>query len=225
MQTIEQLKNNITATIFVAGPGLGNGVRAFMTGRLSISAANGWDSFMNSGAQDNLDRLAGIGKNVASNVGAGGLTSFSVKTRDQTRLSYTGPQRPEFSMEILLLNTSADTDTVIRDMKLLYSTVMPSSASVLGASVDANGNNTGVAGQFYDAPMGYAGEGVMSVGISSWFQAHNLVMTSVNITPSMSVDQRGYPIYANGSIAFQPAIVPTYSEFLRYFQVKGVTNG
>ena len=72
------------------------------------------------------------------------------------------------------------------------------------------------------APLGYIagdprdsskGKGTFSVKIGEWFHARNCVMKTVNFTFSEQTLKSGRPLYATGTIEFEPHQTLTFKEF------------
>jgi len=197
-------------------------IRAVVLGDFTISAGNDFNSPLATSALENLSQKANIlkgavqsGLNKAGvNKDLGGQINF--KNQAQTTLFWTGSKKPTFNLDLLFITLSRGYD-VREEVLKLYESVFPTK---------------GLRGLTLNAPLGYdgTGRGTFAVQLGTWFRARNLVMTSVNFTFSQSqtiingipgqpddANSRFAPLYARGSISFEPFRDIFFNEFKGYF--------
>lgn len=223
------------AQVFISYLGskkFGNGgsrVQGIMTGDFSIGSGAAWNTPLNSTALESISATLNIGKD-AFQAAANKLgysvdlgSQIQLKSLNQTVNFWTGSERPQFTVELMFISLVRGFD--VRDHVLnLFKAVMPNQGkaiSVLGSNIDV----------LLNAPLGYnplTGAGTFSVQLGTWFRARNQVMKSVNFTFSQEMvplnGDAGFvnatkfaPLYAKGSITFEPYRDITYSDFAGYF--------
>lgn len=213
--------------VFISLPNSGQGgerINALMQGEFTISGGNAFNNPLASTAQESLSEKINIGKAAiesAANLAGKKVnlgSQIQLKTLNQTSLFWTGSQKPTFNLDLLFIALRRG-DDVRTQVESLYQTVFPT---------------LGKGGVFLRAPLGYnvngRGEatGTFAVQLGQWFRATRQVMTNVTFTYSQEMipldgDPNGAeptkfaPLFARGSISFEPFRDITFREFQGYF--------
>lgn len=201
-------------------------LRAIVQSDFSIGGGNSFNTPFESSAQDGLSQTVNVVKTAAGNVSAlAGFEDISNKLQSygqiqlkqvqQTINFWAGSQRPQFNLSLLFISIRVGDD--VRDqVQTLYKTVFPSVRRLKGVPL-------------LSAPLGYNGQsGTFAIKLGTWFQARNLVMKDVNFTFSrkqtpldvetiQGTANNFAPLFATGTISFEPFRDITYDEFLDYF--------
>ena len=214
--------------VFISLPSTnGNSVRinGLLQGEFNISGGNQWNTPLASAALDSLSEKVNIVK-AAIQGGANLLgkkvdlgSQVQLKTLNQTNNFWTGSERPKFNIDLLFIALRRGDD--IRDfIEPLYSAVYPS---------------LGRGGIYLKAPLGYNVDGrgnpkgTFAIKLGSWFRATKQVMTNVSFTysqemipldgnPNSGIEPTKFaPLYARGSISFEPYRDITFREFKGYY--------
>lgn len=219
---LDALKDNPNAHVLVTGPNVR--VRGLITAPLSISAASRYTNVLESQAQESLsDKISGgLGAAGAalSVMGAGNLAgsipSFTLRTAEQSADTYQTSERPSFTVELIFVALRSNDDVRIPVSKL-YKATMPT-FSKQGAA------------NFLQAPLGYQSKGMSAQGtcavrVGTWFQATWQLIKNVSFTFSREVTVNGYPLYASGSITFEPYRMISVDELLGYMLLNRASSG
>lgn len=199
-------------------------VQGLLQGEFTISGGNQFNSPLASSAQEGLSQKLNIGKTAIEGV-ASNLTGKQVslgpqiqlKTLIQTANFWTGSEKPKFSIDLLFISLRRG-DDVREWVDPLYRTVFPT---------------LGKGGLFLQAPYNYNvsgngnARGTFALQLGTWFRATRQVMTNVSFTfsqeqvpldgtPTTEPTQFA-PLFARGSIQFEPYRDITYNEFRGYF--------
>lgn len=161
------------------------------------------------GAGAGLANAAGVDVDLGSQVRLGNL--------NQTANFWTGSERPTFSIDLLFIALRRG-DDVRAQVDPLYQTVFPSGSNVVSINAPLG---------YTTDPRGRNATGTFAIQLGTWFRATRQVMTNVSFTFSQemipldgSVTQeptRFAPLFARGSITFQPYRDITFREFQGYF--------
>jgi hypothetical protein len=187
-----------------------------MSNEMPIAGGNQFDT-----TADVLSNIPIIGKGLAikskfSDVfklsGQSSITDF------ETRLVWTGSDKPQFTIDYKFYNSSTLVSESVRgamvQAKQLQATVLPSKGTPA----------IGRKGTFFRAPLNYkfhsSGDlnGTLSLEIGNWFRASKLLARSTNFTPSIQVMGNGEPLFVLGSITLEPYQAITYEEFVGFFR-------
>lgn len=199
-------------------------VPALVIGDFSISTGAAWNTPLVSSALESMSQTLNIAKGAAEALAqkAGYNIDFGaqvqLKSLKQTANFWTGSERPVFSLELLYISLYRGFD-VRQQVLQMYQTVMPT----LGKDVAG-------LGFLLNAPLGYnpiTGAGTFSIQLGTWFRARAQVMKSVQFTYSQEMvpldggkgiePSKFAPLYAKGSITFEPYQDITYGDFKGYF--------
>lgn len=198
-------------------------IPALLQGEFTVSGGNAFNNPLASSAQANLSEKLNVGKaaiesvaNIAGrevNLGS----QIQLKTLQQTALFWTGSEKPRFNIDLLFIAMRRG-DDVREFVEPLYQTVFPT---------------LGEGGVFLRAPFGYSvdgkgnASGTFAVQLGQWFRATRQVMTSVSFTYSQEMvplngsptqePTQFAPLFARGSISFEPYRDITFREFQGYF--------
>lgn len=121
------------------------------------------------------------------------LLGVRAETIEQTRLTWSGTERPTFSLELLFVTIKADDDPREK-VTMLLEGCFPSEGKTPG---------------MLSAPWSFGllkgtEGGKMTVKIGNWFQAPNQVLTNASFQLSRETVETGVPLYAQGNIQFKP---------------------
>lgn len=217
------------AQVFISMPGQkqnqrGTRLNALFQGEFSISGGNSFNTPLASSGLENLSEKINIGKTViqsaANQIGANVNVGSQVqlKTLSMTSNYWVGSEKPKFTLDLLFIALKRGDD--VRDMvEPLYESVFPTVAK---------------GGIYIRAPFGYNVDsqgqaiGTFAVQLGTWFRATKQVMTGVNFTYSKEMipldgavngteATKFAPLYARGSIAFEPYRDITFNEFKGYY--------
>ena len=203
----------LTRASRVSNVEISGGVRAFITSDLTISAASRYNSPLESQKQNSMsETVAGIGA-IAQRVIPWAelrekISGFTLRSVGQSVATYSATEKPTFNVSLLFVATRSD-DDVRKKVAALYDMVMPSFA---GFGFD----------DLVRAPLNYApgdnkgATGTIAVQVGSWFQALDQIMTNVTFTFSKESIPNGSPLYAHGSISFEPYRVISAEELRGY---------
>ena len=202
---------NPRAEILIAGDGVN--VKAFIISELKISGGNSYNNPLSSNQQESIDKTAGAAQaligSAAAKFGYTDLPSFSLRTVGQSVNTWTGSERPVFSIDVLFVALRAD-DDVMLPVKALYKAVFPTFSD--------EGNGSVIIPPMKYLPQGKTARGTVAVKIGTWFQATNLLIKSVSFTFSKETLPTGKLLYASGSINFEPYRVLSYDEINGWFK-------
>lgn len=136
-------------------------------------------------------------------------SNFSVGNVTQTLEFWSSSEKPQFSINILFVALK-ETDDVRKLVAPLYDTVYPQFGKLGFARTTS-------------APLGYrpfAGGsnalGTIDVQIGTWFTATQQIMKRVDFTFSKETIASGNPLYAYGTISFQPYRMISAEELRKY---------
>jgi len=217
-------------------------VSAFLQGEFSIAAGNNFNQPLASSALDNISQKVNVAKSVVDTAANFSGRNFntgaqvSIKPLNTTALTWIGSEKPKFSIDLLFLATRRGED--IRDpIKELYRGVFP---TVTGGGVLGSAILKAPYG-FRQTQGGLSAKGTVGVQLGRWFRATRQIITNVSFTFSQemvpldgtprsrtgatsdagpTVDPTKFaPLFARGSISFEPFRDITYNEFTGYFNV------
>jgi hypothetical protein len=212
-------------------------VQGLLQGEFTISGGNQFNTPLASSSQEGLSQKLNVGKAaieaVATNVTGQQVSlgsQIQLKTLAQTANFWTGSEKPKFSIDLLFIALRRGDD--VRDqVDSLYRTVFPT---------------LGKGGVFLQAPYNYSvdgagrARGTFAIKLGEWFRATRQVMTNVSFTFSQEMvpldggsggggilsigdgvinqePTKFAPLFARGSIQFEPYRDITYNEFRGYF--------
>lgn len=209
---LDLLRTNTAAKIVISGP-MGT-VEGFITDEIALDAAAEHNAPLYSAAQEHLsqayDRLkAGFGA-----AGGGGvLPNISPVALEQSVASWTGTSKPSFNLKMVFvaMHSGLDgnaPDDVRQSVMKLYRTVYPTGVSV--------GKATFLKAPLDYAPQGDRARGTITVAVGKWFRATGQIMKNVSFSFSKQSVQNGTPLYAHGSITFEPFRAVTIADISGY---------
>jgi len=221
---IEKLANNPNALMVIAGLAGGKPLKAFIQSEITISGGNEYNSPFESERQSSLSTLF-----TKIQTAAGkwfDMGQFNLKSFAQTAMSWTSSQKPTFNMNMTFVALNPE-DDVTKDVETIMSAVYPGEAR---GEVDIP-----IAGKFsagiMKAPLGYGFgmdirtgkltkvRGTLAIGVGKWFRARQQIIRTANFTFSKEVIGSGKPLFASGSISFEPFRAITYWELKQYFRL------
>jgi hypothetical protein len=169
----------------------------------SISGAANYETLMEQNLAQTFVEQKGMGKGKAVAAIQKG-TQFQFKSLEQSRLSYASSERLQFSMELLFVAIKSTDDPRVQASAFLEGCYPRELAGVFGIT----------------PPWGYDWKkpsGVMGVKIGKWFSAPNQVLTRAEFNFSKEVVRSGCPLYAQGSVSFEPYKQVSSDELLKFF--------
>ena len=210
---LESIINNPRYKITVA---LGGKVLAsgFITSELTLNGSASYVNPLESSYQEQLSTVIAAGGAIAGNVLPSALVdklpNITAKTVQQSISTYQSTAKPHFTLGMIFVAVNAS-DDVRRPVSRLQSTIFPSFAGV------------GL-GDFIKPPnsyrsLGLTAEGTLNVGVGNWFRAAYQLMTNVSFTFSKEVIESGAPLYATGSISFEPYRAVSSAEINGYLLI------
>jgi hypothetical protein len=228
---IEALLSNPKAKVILSAQAFGRPLVAYIQNELSFNAGNDYNNPFESSAAARLSEVANKALPLLSafkeKIGVGGeepVAQFSLKSFEQTVLSWTRSIKPVFNMNLtfIAIRPTGDNSDVTDPVKRLMATVFPDRGEIAG------GLNV------IKAPMGYgakvvvdavAGQKKLSLNVSGttmlqvgeYFRAPGLVARSASPQFSKEVISTGKPLWASVNVSFEPYRAITYKEFKGYF--------
>lgn len=136
-------------------------------------------------------------------------TQGQLKSVWQSVVSWTGSEKPTFSLSVLLVKYRK-TLNPLNDAVYYMSRCMPTGGEV-GFNLDSI--TMKAPGNFN--PLD--GTGMLNVKIGNWFDAKNQVLISADFDVSKEVSTDGTPLFLTGKISFEPYRAITHTEFRKYF--------
>lgn len=139
------------------------------------------------------------------------VSPIQLKTRLNTISLWTGSQRPPIPIPFTVVRRRMSQPSVTSITSYLISQTFPESTEPA---------LTG----FLTAPGGYKitddgnAEGTWIVSVGNWFRATGLILRSANFTHSKAVVGDDTPLYATGTLTFEPYRAITASEFRAWFR-------
>lgn len=218
---IDRLIANPNSRVVIAGlrptTGAPGPLTAFMQNDLTMQGGNLYNNPFESAAQDKLNELGQKILPLAREILPSGLVpegGFQLKSFQQTILSWTGSQKPFFSLQLTFI-AIRPTDDVTIPVKKIMSAVLPEDK---------------VGSIFIGAPLSYGPKislrgakpslnatGTLIVQLGKWFRAPGQVTRSAVPTFSQQTISNGKPLYAIVSVTFEPYRMISRAEFERYF--------
>ena len=137
------------------------------------------------------------------------ISQVQLKSFAQTVALWQGSDKPEFSITVYFIAQTQE-DDVSKPIKVLLKGVVPE-----GTLQD----------KFMKAPYGYspklentAPRGTVSLRIGKWFEAHGLLITSVQSQFSAVVMPNGKPLYSQATVSLTPFRLPDYRMVASWFK-------
>lgn len=195
------------------------GVAGFITSELSFSVSANYGNPLESRGSETLTTLSQqIGALAGKVLPPGYIEQYqsaTFRSVDTTVSTWASSTRPVFSVNLVFLAVK-ESDDVRKPVNQLYRTVMPSFQGVLFTDL-------------MRSPMGYSPQGMKSTGtflvrIGRWFKATQQVMTNVSFTFSKESIASGAPLYATGTITFEPYRMISAKELQEYIFSIGTGN-
>jgi hypothetical protein len=220
---IENLIANPNYKVVIAFGG-SNIIQGFIQGDLKFGGGNQYNNPFESQAQQKLSDLmakvqpaatAAANKFLGTNLSS---AQISIKSFDQTISSWTGSEKPKFSMTLVFIAINPD-DDVTQPIRKMMKAVFPTRAAeglLMRAPLGygpALVNNNGLPG------MAVGGTIVVKVG--KWFRAFGQICTKASPTISKQVIASGRPLWSSFDFEFEPYRAISYSEFTGYFISQG----
>lgn len=190
---IDKLKTNPAALIVISAPGVL--VNGYITSEISIDGSAEWNMALQNGAQENLGNVVNRAGAIFGQASGRPVSIPSPTPVEQSVASWTGTAKPLFTIQLVFV-ALRETDDVRNACYNLYKTVYP--------TADKIGLRT-----FLKPPLGYATSGLTAQGtadirVGRWFYARGQIMKNVNFSYSKQTIANGTPLYASGSISFEP---------------------
>lgn len=202
---IDALRANPAALVVISAPGVL--VNGYITSEIAIDGTSEYNTPLESQAQNSLNDAKNRITALAGNVTGKPISIASPQSVEQSVVSWVGTAKPHFNLQLVFV-ALRETDDVRKATFDLYKTVYPSSDKI-------------VAGTFFKPPLGYATAGLASQGtctiqVGRWFRATQQVMKNVNFSYSKQTIASGAPLYAHGSISFEPYRAITIGDLRGY---------
>jgi len=189
---LDLLIRDVSSRVMIAIWG-GKVVSGYLNAPFGISGSAEYDSLFDTSA-----KLAGVNKFLKVLSGAAGVftgkgvSNRQAKLLEETFKTWQGSTGPAFSVSLIFVALRKDDDVRDNVSKLLYA-VYP---SIQLATMTA--------------PLGYTAinrdkaKGVSTVSVGKWFKASNQIITSVDFSFSQECLASGRPLYAEGTVSFEP---------------------
>ena len=208
---IDKLTSNPFTRVIIAAPSRFP-IVAFMTGDFSIGGAAEYsDLFRNEtigAVSDFMTKFATVAENVNRRLGLETIESapVSLKFVSNTLSFWSNSKKPQFTIDLAIVATKPSDDPR-RAVRQLLGTVFPKiKGSGLEGVISAPMNYKPV---ISDKSKGGAREfqigNTAVITIGKWFRATSQIITEVKFTFSRVTTETGVPLYAQGSITFEPA--------------------
>jgi hypothetical protein len=179
-------------------------VQGIVQGEFSVGGSNDFDTPFDTTNKDLGGGAVGKVFNFAKAFASAKGISTTIK--EFTRNVWKGSARPQFTVPMTFIATKDDSiEDVTKKVAALMRGVYPEEAK-LG---------------ILSAPMGYdatTGRGTFTISIGKWFRARKMVMKSVDFQFSAQHLRSGRPLYAVGSITFEPYQNISIDEFESYIR-------
>lgn len=211
---VHKVFTDINSKIELDVPNIGFSATAFMVSdTFTIQAAAQYEAEYRIGAGDTANRAV----KMLSSMIAGKQSKLEVLK--SSVMSWIDTQRPVFSLEMIFFSTKRNQDPRINGVQLIGG-VLPYSNSLL--MIDAPWQYN-VGNMFSGNEVALDASGTMAVKIGQWFYARGQVLTDAQMDLSKETTVDGYPLYSQVTIQFTPAVMPTRSDFFKYFPKMSLT--
>lgn len=195
--SLAELEKNPNARVIVAFKG-SDRVKGFVQGDFGISVGSDYTTLFDPASTDKLNLTATRIKTAVQNF-TGFDTSkidIGIKNTAATQNLWLNTTRPRFRLELTFVATK-DSDDVRRTVINLYETVLP--------RLEPRGKSFSIFAPLNYLPTGpTSARGTVTVQVGKWFRATRQNMINVSFTFSKEVIASGFPLYATGSIEFEP---------------------
>lgn len=173
----------------------------FLNGDFGLSGENQFLSALD-GAGAGLQKAFAMVKAVNDETGKLlGDINYIIKSEMQTVLQWTGSAKPVFNVPVLFLAWRPD-QSVLDPIRTLFLATNPES---VGSGTKITTTAPGKYEAYYNIKeKNYKTSGTSALMVSSWFKANNLVLKGFSMTLSKDVNEYGEPLYASGTISFEP---------------------
>lgn len=138
------------------------------------------------------------------------VSDAHVKTAFQSTLSWSGSERPTFSVSMIVLALRAE-DNVIALCDPLHALTYPQKIGEGGLI------NTPPLGFHVNPSRTAVTAGSVSCAIGRWFMATGLVVADVQIIYSKQQTKKYKPLYAMVTVTFRAAVMPSAATVQQYF--------
>ena len=197
----------------------GRSVEGIILDKVSIGGGADFNNPLESAAQAALDStLTNVQMGLRAAAAKAGMNSdsipvLSLKSVAQSISVWTGSERPSFNIPMMFIATRRDQD-IREDVKKLLKTVYPtfSDAGTILPPL-GYGSSLGVEGALPTA------KNTCTIFIGQWFKASQQIMRSVEFSFSPEVHSNNTPLYAIGSIKFEPFRTVSYEEVSGYISI------
>lgn len=155
---------------------------------------------------------AGVTGGIAETISK--ITDISIQTAYQSTLAWTGSERPQVPLSMIVVALTPDDDVTAMCkplMRLIYPASVGDSAVI----------NTPPLGFAVNADRTAVTKGSISCAIGRWFMATGMVASDFNITYSKQQTKKDRPLYAMISLTLQAAVMPDASQVQQYFIEQG----
>ena len=130
--------------------------------------------------------------------------SVQLKNVNQTVAFWTASNKPEFTIDMIFIAYRSGLDprkNVAQLIKAVYPASVSESGEVFGKKI---------VGGLIAAPLRYSLKGgvpqnTVTLLLGSWFAASGLLIKSVDFAFSREIVEGGFPLYAQGNVAFEAA--------------------
>lgn len=191
--------------------------RAFTTDEtFSVASSAQYESFFQQTAGGILEGMGNKGAAAKTVMNALGIKT---ETFGNSAARYVTSEKPQFQLNLLFVavRTNDDPREPVKNLLAFTAPKGEANPSLLDRLRPPHGYS--LQGQLdVEKATGYEDlGGFMSVQIGRWFRATKLILTAVSFEFSTVTTRRGVPLYAAGSISFEPYRVITSEEFKNYF--------
>lgn len=211
MPTSLRMENrNESSRILITIPGEPKGLEGYYCDDLSIGGRSVYGNPLESQMQESLSNSIQALQGFVSNVTGITYKVPSLRSIEQSVAVWNSTEKPSFEARLMFVCIREDQD--VRKMVMtLYKTIYPTKTPFGGVD-------------FLNAPLGYSPlpgadstKNTCMVAIGKWFKCDRQIVTSVNFSFSKETIANGSPLFATGSISFEPYRMITYDEFKAYF--------
>lgn len=190
------------------------GIQAFMTqDTFAVEGSAQYDAqYKMSAAGTKLGKLFELGSGLFA-------SQKRLELMLTSRLVWVDSQRPVFNLDLLFIGTKKYPDPRVNASALLEGTQPYDESGSATALVNAPWKfsfSKADESSWRSSGTG-AGEGKITVQIGKWFKATNQVLLSASFNFSRETTERGYPLYAQGSIQFTPFMLTTSYDMRKFF--------
>lgn len=186
-------------------------VKGFLQEPFVIGGTSEFNSAFESSLQNKLSEQLNAGKLAMNSLFGTKFAQTQMKSLMQTIASWTGSQKPTFSLNLFFPAYRPDHDCTTF-ARILLRGVYPTGKNILKAPYD-------YAPEALEEP-----DGTCTVKIGLWFEAQYQILRTVTMTASKECMESGNPLYCEVAITFEPFRMINAEELTGYWQVPGKYN-